>query len=153
MLDIKFIRENPDKVREACKNKGVNVNVDLFLELDKKLRDLQMQIDSLRAEKNKLGKEDQEKGRELKEKLKGLEEDFGKKELERGEIHVKIPNIPLDDVPVGLSEAENKIVKTVGKKPSFDFTPKNHWELAGNLDIIDKERAAKVTGSRFAYIK
>ena len=66
---------------------------------------------------------------------------------------LKLPNIPTDDVPVGHSEEENVIIKTVGKKPVFDFEPKSHWQLAESLDLIDKERASKVAGSRFAYLK
>lgn len=159
MLDLKFIRENSQIVKEACKNKGIKVDVDAFLVLDKKLRELQQEVDNIRAEKNKLGKAlpaqagDVEKGRELKEKLKEIEENFKNTEIQRKEIYSKIPNIPLDDVPVGLSEDENKVIKTVGKKPVFSFQPKNHWELAENLGLIDKERASKIVGSRFAYIK
>ncbi len=153
MLDIKFIRENPEKVKSACTSKNIKIDVDAFLDLDKKTRDLQQQIENLRAQKNKLGKEDQEKGRELKEQLKTLQENFEAEDKERLTLYKKIPNIPLDDVPVGTSEDENQIVKTIGKKPIFNFTPKNHWQLAEQLDLIDKDRAAKVTGARFAYLK
>ncbi|OGZ66026.1 MAG: serine--tRNA ligase [Candidatus Staskawiczbacteria bacterium RIFCSPHIGHO2_02_FULL_43_16] len=167
MLDIKFIRENPEKVKKACVDKNISVDVDTFLELDKKARGFQVEIENLRAERNKLTKNDiaatlkageprpdgREKGRELKEKLKTLEESFAGADKERTDLHKKIPNIPVEDVPVGKTEDENQIIKTVGKKPVFDFSVKNHWQLGQELDLIDKERAAKIAGSRFAYIK
>ncbi len=153
MLDIKFIRENVEAVKTACKNKNIVVDVDAFLELDKQARAFQLEIENLRAEKNKLGKEDQEKGRELKEKLKALEENFTVANEKRLDLHKKIPNIPAQDVPVGKTENENQIIKTVGKKPVFNFEIKNHWQLGQDLDLIDKERATKVTGARFAYLK
>ncbi len=145
--------QKAEKVKEACKNKNISVDVDAFLELDKKLRAVQMEVESLRAQKNKLGKDDVEKGRELKEKLKGLEENLATLDQQRLDLHKKIPNIPADDVPVGKTEDENQVIKTVCKKPSFNFPVKNHWQLGQELDLIDKERAAKVAGSRFAYLK
>src|SRR6185295_11999026 len=116
-------------------------------------RDLQQQIDALRAEKNKLGREDQEKGKELKEKLKGLEESFKTAQQQRTSLYNKLPNIPFDDVPIGKSDAENVVLRTEGKLPTFDFTPKEHWQIGEELDIIDLERAAKVAGSRFYFLK
>lgn len=153
MLDIKFIRENPEKVKKACLDKNINVDVDKFLELEKQARGFQLEIENLRAERNKLTKDDIEKGRELKLKLKGLEESFATADAQRTELHKKIPNIPAEDVPVGKTENENQIIKTVGKKPAFNFPVKNHWQLGQELDLIDKERATKVAGARFAYIK
>ncbi len=153
MLDIKFIRENPEKVKEACAKKQVKVDVDLFLELDKKTRDLQQQIDVLRSEKNKLGKEDQEKGKEIKEKLKTLEENFNKTHKERSIIYNKIPNIPFDEVPVGKDDSENIVLRKVGKLPKFTFTPKEHFDLGESLDVIDIQRATKIAGARFYFLK
>jgi len=153
MLDIKFIRENPEKVKEACKNKNITVDVDKFLELDKQARGFQLEIENLRAQKNKLGKEDQERGRELKEQLKTLEESFAAADKDRAALHRKMPNIPFENVPVGKDDSENVVLRQVGKLPKFDFTPKEHWQLGQDLDIIDLERAAKMAGSRFYFLK
>ncbi|MBM3206007.1 MAG: serine--tRNA ligase [Candidatus Staskawiczbacteria bacterium] len=153
MLDIKFIRENPEKVKKASSDKGITVDIDAFLNLDKELRVLQQEIDGLRSEKNKLGKADIEKGRELKEKLKGLEESFSDTDKKRHNLHRRIPNIPFDDVLVGKDDAENIVLRQVGKLPKFGFTPKEHFLLGEELDIIDLERAAKISGSRFYFLK
>lgn len=153
MLDIKFIRENPEKVKKACADKNILVDVDKFLELDKTARALQLEIENLRAEKNKLGREDQEKGRELKEKLKGLEAEFEISDKERTAMHRKMPNIAFEDVPVGKDDSQNVVLRQVGKLPKFDFTPKEHFQLGEELDIIDLERAAKMAGSRFYFLK
>lgn len=153
MLDLNFIRQNPQIVKKACKDKQIAIDVDAFLDLDKKTRMIQTEIETLRAQKNKLTKDDIEKGREIKDKLKKLEEEFVIIDETRNKLHRSIPNIPADDVPVGASEDENQVIKTIGKKPIFNFTPKNHWQIGQELDIIDKERAAKVAGTRFAYLK
>lgn len=166
MLDLNFIRENPEKVKKACENKGIKVDVDVVLELDKKKRATMTEIENLKAEQNKLsrlgspksggegGAENLiEKARALKEKIKAKEPELETIDLELKDLLLKLPNIPLDDVPVGKSEEENQVIKTVGKKPIFDFEPKSHWQLAEQMDLIDKERASKVAGSRFAYLK
>lgn len=153
MLDIKFIRQNSEKVKRACKDKQIDIDVDAFLDLDEKARAIQIEIETLRAQKNKLTKDDIEKGRELKHKLKKLEEDFMAADGARNKLHRIIPNIPADDVPVGASENDNEVIKTIGKKPAFNFTPKSHWQIGQDLDIIDKERASRVAGARFAYLK
>lgn len=153
MLDIKFIRENIDKVKEACKNKNISVDVEKFIEIDKQARAFLVEIENLRAQKNKLGKDDQEKGRELKEKLKTLEEDFAGKDKERIALHRRMPNIPMDDVLVGKDDSENVVLQKVGKAPTFNFPVKEHFEIGESLDIIDIERASKIAGSRFYFLK
>lgn len=153
MLDIKFIRENPQKVKKACADKNILVDVDAFLEVDKKVRQLQQEIDEIRAAKKSIGKDEAEKGRELKEKVQTLEKDFAVAQQERFILHRKMPNIPFDDVLVGKSDAENVVLRQVGKLPKFDFTPKEHWQLGQELDIIDLGRAAKIAGSRFYFLK
>ncbi len=160
MLDIKLIRENPEKVKEACKNKNVQVSVDLVLDLDKKKRELLTTLENLKAEQNKIsrgGKDNSaifEQAKQIKEKVKSLQPELEATEKELQELLLQLPNIPAEDVPVGESEAQNVLVKQVGKKPFFlTFKPKNHWELAEALGLIDKERASKVAGSRFAYLK
>lgn len=164
MLDINFIRQNPDKVKEGCKKKQVKVNIDKLLELDKKHRKLLQEIEALRAEKNKAsGKIAQAKGKEkikliykmkkvdakgdkLVPKLKKIDGEFNK-------LMLQVPNMPLREVPVGKNESENKVVREVGDKPKFDFKPKDYMEIAEKLDLIDTKRAAKVAGSRFGYLK
>lgn len=163
MLDIRFIRENASAVQENARRKGYGtINIDELLRLDSSRRDLQGEVDSLREKRNAIaaqmkggkpnenliaeGKEVKEQLNSLEAKLKDVEETFWV-ELK------KVPNMALPTVPVGETEDENVVVKTVGEKPQFDFTPKNHWELAEAKDWIDKERAAKIAGARFAYLK
>jgi seryl-tRNA synthetase len=159
MLDINFIRENPEVVKKACKNKNVNISVDLVLTLDKEKRELMTEIETLKAEQNKIsrgGAENQAifaQAKEIKNKIKEIEPRLEKIDVELKDLLLQLPNIPLEDVPTGSSEDENKVIKTVGKKPNFGFAPKNHWQLAESLNLIDKDRAAKVSGTRFAYLK
>ncbi|MDD5146627.1 MAG: serine--tRNA ligase [Candidatus Pacebacteria bacterium] len=160
MLDIKFIRENPEKVKQGANNKGIEVDIEKLLEIDKKRRELMASTEQLKAEQNKLSKgqiteELKTKARELKEKIQADEAQLKRIEQEFDTLMHKIPNIPLDDVPVGKDDSENK-VKEFGKikeKPQFDFKPKEHWEIGEALDILDTERAGKVAGSRFYYLK
>lgn len=153
MLDIKFIRENPEKVKQGSKNKGIDIDIDQFLDLDKKKNQLMKEVESLRAKQNKIGKDNIAEAQKIKTEIKQIEPKLEKTQKEFQGLILQIPNLALDDVPIGLSEDENKVIKRVGKKPKFNFKPKTHWELAEKLDIIDKERAAKITGSRFAYLK
>jgi seryl-tRNA synthetase len=172
MLDIKFIRQNPEKVKEGCRAKQVKVDIDRLLEVDKKRREVLQALEDMRAQKNKATKEIQ-RAKDLKEKekivLKMRELDknsdkLGKalKELEEefNDLMLQIPNLPLDDVPVGKDEKENAVLREVGEKTKFDlpagrqgFQPKDYLEIAENLDLIDVKRAAKVAGTRFGYIK
>lgn len=163
MLNLKFIRNNAQAVQENARNKGVEVDVAAFLELDDQRRNLQQQLDDLRAKRNdnsaeikKLGKptpELIEAGKQIKDDLAKIEAEFNQLDEQHLTIHKQIPNMASDDVPVGLSEDENQVAKTVGEPTAFDFKPLNHYEIADKRDWIDKERAAKVTGARFAYIK
>lgn len=162
MLDIKFIRENSAAVKTNAKNKAVEVDVDRLLELDENLRALSTELDQIRAERNEIAAQSKggrptpeqiEAGKALKEKLTLKEADLEPIQTEFISILKRVPNMALDYVPVGHSEDENQEVLRWGDIPKFDFTPKNHWEIAEAKGWIDKERAAKVTGSRFAYIK
>lgn len=163
MLNLKFIRNNAQAVQENARNKGIEVDVAAFLELDDQRRNLQQQLDDLRAKRNdnsaeikKLGKptpELIEAGKQIKDDLAKIEAEFNQLDEQHLTIHKQIPNMASDDVPVGLSEDENQVAKTVGEPTAFDFKPLNHYEIADKRDWIDKERAAKVTGARFAYIK
>lgn len=162
MLDIQFIRENPDHVTEKAAQKGYPVDIPALLAIDEKRRSLLTRLEELRAKRNenaarmKGGKPDSgtiEQGKTIKAELAALEADFAILDEQFITALTSVPNMPLEDVPVGATEDENVIAKTVGEPTSFDFTPKHHWELAEPLDLLDKERAAKISGSRFAYIK
>lgn len=153
MLDIKIIREQPEMIKEACRNRQVECDVDRILELDKQQRQLLQEVEQLRSQKNKLGKEDREQGQALKQQLKEKEPALQQTGEELEKLLLQLPNIPLDDVPVGKDEKDNRPLRTWGKIPSFGFTPKDHQELGEVLDIIDIKRAAKVSGARFTYLK
>jgi len=158
MLDIKFIRDNPDIVKKAVKNKKANVDVDELLEIDKKRRQLMESSEALKAEQNSRSKGPQSSEsiaelKKLKEKFKELEDGLTEIEHRFHELMLKVPNIPSEDTPIGSDESGNKIIRQVGKISKFSFKPKEHWELGQDLDILDTERAAKVSGTRFVYMK
>ncbi len=158
MLDIKFIRQNHEKVKEAIKNKNVDLDLDKLLASDERRRHLLSESESLKAEQNKRSKGPQspvdlEELRALKEKIKLIENELKSVEEEFERLMMMVPNIPSEDTPVGKDESGNKILRKWGKIKNFDFKPKEHWELGVELDLIDTERAAKVSGSRFGYLK
>jgi seryl-tRNA synthetase len=163
MIDIQFVRDNPEVVKEKSKQKGVKVNITKLLELDRDRRELLMQVEELRARRNEVAKlmksperADKtliERGRNIKIELAEREGYLRETEGEWLELLKQVPNMPTKDVPVGSSEADNVVTKTVGKPPKFDFEPKNHWQIGEAKGWIDKKRAAKVAGSRFAYLK
>lgn len=163
MLDIRFIRENPEKVQQNTEEKGYKgLSVVKLLELDSSRRALQQKVDDLREERNanaakmKGGKPTEDlidEGKQIKVELAEREEYLRAVDEEFTELLKKLPNMAADDVPVGTSEDENVEIKVVGDKPVFEFTPKNHYEIAEAKGWLDKERAAKVAGSRFAYVK
>ncbi len=164
MLDIKIINEKPDYVKEKSKLKGYDVSkiVDEVNAIDAKRRHLAPIIDELRSKRriiaesakgSKPSEAQIKAGIEIKKELIPLEDELEKLKQELQSKLKLIPNIPLKDVPVGKSEADNVVSKKVGDKPQFDFPVKNHWEIAQKKGWIDKERAVKVAGSRFLYIK
>lgn len=162
MIDIRLVRENPELVAQNAKNKGYDIDVNKLVALDNERRTLQQQVDELREKRNqnsskmKGGKPDQatiDEGKQIKVELAEREGYLAKTDTEFTELFKKVPNIAAADVPVGASEDENVVVKTVGEPKKFDFEPKSHAEIAEQKGWLDKERAAKVTGSRFAYLK
>lgn len=162
MIDLTDLRARPEVYKEATKQKGYTVDIDKLLELDVLRRQKTEQLDELRQARNELSaaaknqrpsEEQIAKGKELKEQIAAFEEALQPVETEFAQLYKLVPNLPEADVPVGASEDENVVAKTWGEKPQFDFVPKNHWEIAEARDWIDKERAAKVSGSRFAYLK
>ncbi len=155
MLDIKLIRENSSLVKESLtkRNKDSSL-VDQFLDLDEKWRSLTTSIDKYRTEQNILSKERKiEESKLVKEKIKSLNSEMLELEKKRTDLLNNFPNIVASDVPVGKNELENVVLKEVGAKPKFDFKPKDYLSLAEDLDVIDIKRAAKVSGSRFGYLK
>ncbi|HSX45457.1 MAG TPA: serine--tRNA ligase, partial [Candidatus Saccharimonadia bacterium] len=162
MLDIQFIRDNAESVAEKSRQKGYDVDVQQLLGFDTERRELLQQVEDLRRQRNELSEQtkgqkpsDEQiaRGRELRDQVADLEHKLASIDKEYEVLLKAIPNMPADDVPVGDKEEDNVVAKTVGDKPRFDFKPKEHHELAEPKDWIDKERAAKISGSRFAYLK
>lgn len=164
MIDIQFIRENADTVTEKANQKGYPVDIPELLRLDEARRKMLGTIEDLRARRNdnadkmKGGKPEPAliaEGKRLKAELAQAEEQYAGVEARYEELLRAVPNMPLEHVPVGASEDENVVTKTVGEPPQFGFTPKHDYELGAEdaHDLIDKERAAKVAGARFAYLK
>ena len=161
MLDIKFIRDNPERVQEAARQKGYKVDVAELLRVDESRRELQQKVDELRTRRNQIssmmknGKPSDElveEGRSLKTDLSLVEEQLKLADESYATLLKLIPNVLHEDVPVGASEDENVESKVWGEKPVFSFEPKNHYDIAERKGWLDKERAAKVAGSRFAYV-
>lgn len=162
MLDINYIRDNRQKVEDAIKNKGYTIDLDEILQLDDARKELSQKTDILRQERNQIssqmknGQPDQaliSRGKEIKQELSSLEEKLSSVESNFLAKLKTVPNVPCDDVPVGLSEDENEVAEVCGEPTKFNFEPKNHFEIGQARGWIDKERASKVTGARFAYIK
>src|SRR3989339_834986 len=159
MLDIQFIRDHPEKVKKAIIDKQlpprVNVEVvDRILELDKKRRDLILQSETIRKDRNSLAErlktsrteKDINDGRELKQKLAEIDPELKRVESSLDEIMLMVPGIPADDVPIGKDEKDNVVVRTWGKPTKFNFDFKDHIELGKSLDILDVDRGTKVAG-------
>jgi seryl-tRNA synthetase len=159
MIDIKLLRENPNLIKEALRKRGVEVDIDYLLELDKRKRELQKKVENLRAQQNAISPlardnpELLEKGKRLKQEIKKLEEQRRGIEMEFRNIFMLIPNLPLEDTPVGKDETENVVVSKWGKPKEFSFKPKDHLELGKLWDLIDIERATKISGTRFGILK
>lgn len=160
MIDLALLREKPEYVKALILKKDPKYPVDRLLELDKILRKLKLEVEESRFEKNNLAKQGQagvtlelrKKSIELAQKLKLQEIDLEKIEKDFSAVYLDCPNLPLEELPEGGKES-NKVIKTVGSKPSFDFVPKNHVELGQALNWFDFEAAARMTGSNFALYK
>ena len=162
MLDLNLIREQPDLIRTALKNRQLDVSpVDDILRLDEKRRSLLTEVEKLKAERNTVSKEigkmkdvaEREKKivsmREVGERISTLDKEVAEVEAELTSLTAALPNIPDERTPIGASEDENVVLRTVGQLAEFDFEPKAHWDLGPALGVIDFERGAKITGSRF----
>lgn len=162
MLDLELIRKNPFFVKEGVEKKGEDPKiVDKFLELDEKRRKVLKEVEELRRERNKLGKliekekneEILKRAKEIKEKLEEKENLLKEIEKDWFEIYCQIPNLPLNDVPIGKDEKDNVVLKEVGERPKFEFKVKSYLEIAEKLDLIDVKRSAKTSGTRFGFLK
>jgi len=154
MLDINFIRENPKAVEKAALEKGITINIEHVLEIDQRFRELTQIVQILREERNKAAKEkDIAAGKRIKVQLEKEEAALNAVRQEYEEWMRRIPNPAKDDVKPGKDESENEVMRKYKEPTKFSFFPKDHLELGEKLDIIDVERAAKVSGARFAYLK
>ena len=154
MLDIKYIRENVEKVKKGVESKNYDPAViDKLLKLDGERKGLQVEVENLRSQRNKMAEEKNvEKGKEIKLKLQEKEPLFEKVEKNLSELINQIPNLPFDNVPVGKSEKENVEVKKWGEPRKFEFTPKDHLKIGEYLSLLDFGDGAKVTGSQFYFL-
>jgi len=155
MLDLKFIRENPDVVRQAVANRHDTAPIDEILKLDAERRQKIAGLEELRRTRKAAAKERKmdeaaiESGRDLRVKVKTLEDAVTTLDKQLEDLLMRVPNIPQASVPIGHSEQENLTVKTWGEPKKFDFKPIPHWKLGEDLGIIDFERGIKLSGSRF----
>lgn len=166
MLDIKFVREHLDEVKEKISRRSQAIDWELFLRLDSERRQILQESESLRAQRNQVSdliaekkKKKQDASEEIAQmkeastRIKELETRLAEKEEALRELMMFIPNIPHTSVIIGHGETDNLEVRRWGKVPEFSFTPKPHWEIGEALDILDFERGAKITGARFTLYK
>ena len=168
MLDIKFIRSNPELVKQAVHNRNGNLDkeIDELLEIDVKRRELIAKTESLKAQQNtdskKIPQIKKEGGdasaimaemKEISAKIKQLDSELNALNDEQQRIVYMIPNVPNKDVPIGTDDSMNKEIRRFGEPTAFEYEPKAHWDLGASLDILDPETAAKVTGARFHFYK
>ena len=166
MLDIKFVREHLDEVRQMLKNRCNPLNLDDFAELDRKRRDLLQETEALKSRRNAVSKQISvmKKNKENTDAIVAEMREVGKKisELDAQvkdvneklrDIMLHIPNMPKADVPIGKDDTENPEVRKWGTPREFTFEPKAHWDIGTDLNILDADRAAKVTGARFTFYR
>jgi seryl-tRNA synthetase len=163
MLDLRFIREKPDEVRDALVKLNATAPIDEILALDARRRDLLSAADALKHERNVVSKKigrmkekDQgliEEMRDVGARIKDLDGELSTVESELQDLLLLVPNMPDPSVPVGKDESENVLVRTSGEPRRFDFEPLPHWDLGPTLDIIDFERGVKISGTRFYVLK
>ncbi len=166
MLDLKFVRANPDAVIAGLKKRGAKISLDNFLKLDEKRRALLSEVEQLKHKRNTVSEEigrlkrtGEDAGemikdmRQVSEKIKEIDEEVKEIEKKLQQELLTIPNIPHQSVPEGVDEEDNEEVRTWGTRTEFAFSAKAHWEIGEVLDIIDFERGAKVSGTRFTFYK
>jgi len=166
MLDPKIIREEPEIIRKMLKNRAVNFDFDGLVQCDKQRRELIIKTDELRkkrndvsleiAQKKKAGQDSApllEMMKEVSQKLEEMEETQNKVELDYKKLALTIPNLIHESVPIGVDETANKEIKKWGEPPRLDFKVQDHVDFSTSLDLVDLERAAKVAGARFYFLK
>ncbi|MDD4767627.1 MAG: serine--tRNA ligase [Desulfotomaculaceae bacterium] len=166
MLDLKFVRGNPQKVQEALASRGAKLSLTEFLRLDEQRREKLFTVEQMKNRRNvvseeigrlkKAGKDEPDmivEMRDLSRSIKEKDEEIKEVEGRLQEILLDIPNIPHESVPVGADAADNQVVRQWGKPRDFGFAPRPHWEIGENLNILDFERGGKVTGARFCFYK
>lgn len=166
MLDIKFVRANADKVMAGLQKRGASLALTEFLELEKQRREKLTEAETLKSRRNKvseaIGKKKMagedagamvEEMRLVGQRIKELDDEVKNLEEELQQVLLSVPNLPHESVPAGSCDADNVQVRTWGTPPRFAFEPKAHWELGEGLDILDFERAGKVAGARFTFLK
>ncbi len=168
MLDMKVIRQDPDRVKAACRsrNKDMDATVDEILKIDAENRAIKTEVEALKAEQNKASKQIpvlKKNGgdvsavmaemKEIAEKVGALDAKVSALDAKQRELALTIPNIPHESVPVGKDDSENVEIRRWGEPTQFPFEPKAHWDIGADLGILDPERAAKVTGKRFHFYK
>jgi seryl-tRNA synthetase len=159
MLDLKFIRENVDLVKEAVEKRQDSAPLDEILGLDSERRKKVARLEDLRHERKEAARERKtdkgfaEEGRDLRNKIKTLEDEVRDIDNRLEEMLLQVPNIPHPSSPVGVDDDDNVEVRSWGEIPEFDFTPAPHWELGEKLGIIDFDRGVKLSGSRFYVLK
>ncbi len=153
MLDINYIRENIDKVKKVVQQKHSHADIDSLLMIYEKKRELTHQVEELRQQRNvAANNKDIDLGKKIKGKLNELEPQLRDIEKQFFDLMVLVPNIPLEGVPEGEDESDNKVIRTWGHVEKMKFVPKSHLELGENLKLINTQKAAEVVGSRFAYL-
>lgn len=166
LLDLKFVRSNPEKVEQALKSRGGKVSLENFLHMEAERRRLLAEVETMKAERNavsqeigvmkKTGQNAEDKVlemRELGDRIKTVDNTLKNLEASLETELLTIPNIPHESAPVGASEEDNVEIRHWGEHPKFDFEPKPHWDIGEKLGILDFERGAKVTGARFTFYK
>ncbi|GFP32893.1 seryl-tRNA synthetase, partial [Candidatus Hakubella thermalkaliphila] len=164
MIDLKILQENPERIKEEVGKRGLSIDGNEIVSLDSRRRSLLVEIEGLRAERNKVSQEIPglspeerrrkiEDMREISAKLKDFEPILRETEEKLNLLLAQLPNFSHSSVPVGKDSSDNVIHHLWGKKPEFDFEPRTHEEIGELLDLVDTERASRVSGSRFGYLK
>ncbi|MCR4718568.1 MAG: serine--tRNA ligase [Firmicutes bacterium] len=166
MLDIKLLRTDPDKIRQALKNRNSDLDISPIIELDSKRRSVLAKVEQMKATQNEISKkipamkkagEDTSaifaEMKTLSNEIKELDTEVSGIDEELRNLMLRIPNIPSDKAPIGADDSENKEIRRFGEPRKFDFEAKAHWDIGTNLDILDFDRGAKISGTRFTVYK
>ena len=166
MLDLKLIRSDPERVKSALARRGAGDELDELIALDERRRQLLPEVEDAQAERNRISKqigEVKREGGDASEQMAAVADlkqriEAGKEELDTVEVAIRgltlsLPNLPDPDAPDGMTEEDGVVLREVGERPSFDFEPRDHLDIGTELGLIDMEAAARLSGSRFVYLK